>query len=123
MPESRRQWLMTVVGALSLLAVRPIFSRAQSQGRPEIKPIPYPNGRDPNVPPGIDEPSHPDLKAIAQDNQKKLRSDVSKLYEMVSELKEEVEKTAANSTFSVSVLKKAEQIEKLAKQIKNLAKS
>lgn len=122
MPGSRRHWLMTVVGALGLLAVRPLFSRAQGQSRPSPKPIPYPNGLDPNVAPGIDEPSHLDLKAIEQANQKKLRSDVSKLYEMVSELKDQLEKTDANSTLSVSVVKKTQQIEKLAKQIKDLAK-
>jgi hypothetical protein len=38
-----------------------------------------------------------------------------RLFETVSELNEQVEKTDANSTLSVSVVKKAQQIEKLAK--------
>ncbi len=41
---------------------------------------------------------------------------------MVSELKDQIEKTDSSSTLSVSVVKKAQQIEKLAKQIKDLAK-
>ncbi len=45
-----------------------------------------------------------------------------KLYEMVSELKEQVDKTDATATLSISIVKKAQQIEKLAKQIKDLAK-
>jgi len=71
---------------------------------------------------GMDEPSRPDPKAIGRANQKEIRTDVAKLYEMVSELKEQIEKTDATSTLSLSVVKKAQQIEKLAKQIKELAK-
>jgi hypothetical protein len=41
---------------------------------------------------------------------------------MVTELKDQVDKTDATSTLSLSVVKKAQQIEKLAKQIKDLAK-
>jgi hypothetical protein len=36
---------------------------------------------------------------------------------------EQIEKTDANSTLSVSVIKKAQQIEKLAKQIKDRAQN
>ena len=123
MLEPRRHWLTTAFGALSLLAAKPLFSGEMGQSRSVPKAQPYPNGRDPNAVPGNDEPSRLDPKAIEQANRKKLREDINKLYEMVSELKEEVEKTDANSTFSVSVMKKAQQIEKLAKQIKDLARS
>ena len=71
---------------------------------------------------GNDEPSRPDPKAIARANQVTIRTDITKLYEMVSELKEQVDKTDATATLSISIVKKAQQIEKLAKQIKNLAK-
>jgi hypothetical protein len=42
---------------------------------------------------------------------------------MVSELKEQVDKMDSNATLSVSVVKKAQQIQKLAKQIQGLARS
>ncbi len=71
---------------------------------------------------GNDEPSRPDPKAIARANQVTIRTDITKLYEMVSELKEQVDKTDATTTLSISIVKKAQQIEKLAKQIKDLAK-
>ncbi len=71
---------------------------------------------------GNDEPSRPDPKAIARANQVTIRTDITKLYEMVSELKEQVDKTDATATLSISIVKKAQQIEKLAKQIKDLAK-
>jgi len=41
---------------------------------------------------------------------------------MVSELEEQIDRTDSTSTLSMAVVKKAQQIEKLAKQIKDLAK-
>jgi hypothetical protein len=70
----------------------------------------------------LDPPSRVNPKAIEMENQKELRAGVAKLYDMVVELRDQVEKTDANSTLSIPVMKKAQQIEKLAKQIKNLAK-
>ena len=78
----------------------------------------------PNFPSGLDGPqaTGPDKKAIDRQNQKEIKADVTKLYEMVSELKEQIDRTDSTSTLSMSVVKKAQQIEKLAKQIKDLAK-
>lgn len=122
MTESRRRWLSAFVAALGALAAKPLFSAPGEQNRTQPKTRPYPNGRNPSTDHGIDEPSPQDPRAILEANQKKLRSDVSKLYEMASELKEQVEHTDANSMLSVSLVKKAQQIENLAKQIKNMAK-
>lgn len=124
MPESRRHLLTILFSAATVLTIEPLLGGAQapppgSGGAPKAKV--YPNGQDPNAT-GIEEPSRPDPKAIERANQQKIRTDVVKLYEMVSDLKEQIEKTDATSTLSVSILKKAQQIEKLAKQIKDLAK-
>jgi hypothetical protein len=121
MPNPRRRILMAFAGAAGLLAVRPLFSTLLAQTRPSPQPRPYPNGRDPSNP-GLDEQSSLGPLAIQRANQMEIRKDVSKLYEMVSELKEQVDKTDASATLSLSLVKKAEQIEKLAKQIKQLAK-
>jgi hypothetical protein len=123
MPESRRHMLTALFGAAGVLAVEPLLAGLQapsSGASPKAKV--YPNGRDPNQAQGLDEPSRPDPKAIERANQIELRTDVTKLYEMVAELKDQLEKTDPNSTYSLSILKKAQQIEKLAKQIKSLAK-
>ena len=125
MPESRRRLLTAMFGAAGVFAVQPLLFGLQapapgSGASPKAKV--YPNGRDPNVTTGIEEPSRPDPKAIERANQIEIRTDVAKLYEMVSELKEQIEKTDATATLSISVVKKAQQIEKLAKQIKELAK-
>lgn len=59
---------------------------------------------------------------INEQNERELRANVQRLYMMISELKDEVNKTNANTVLSVSLLKRAQEIEKLAKQIKNQAK-
>jgi len=51
-----------------------------------------------------------------------LREDIVRLYGMASDLKEQIQRTDSNAMLSVSLVKKAQQIEKLAKQIKDLAK-
>jgi len=126
MPESRRRLLTALFGAAGVFAVEPLLTVLQapppgSGGSPRAKV--YPNGRDPNnTMQGIEDPSRLDPKAIARANQMEIKTAIAKLYEMVSELKEQVDKTDATATLSVSVVKKAQQIEKLAKQIKDLAK-
>jgi hypothetical protein len=125
MPESRRRLLTALFGAAGVLAVEPLLAGLQapapgSGASPKAKV--YPNGRDPNLGPEQEAPRTLDPKAIELANKQELKKDVAKLFEMASELKDQIDKTDATSTLSVSVVKKAQQIEKLAKQIKNLAK-
>jgi hypothetical protein len=125
MLDSRRNLLTALFGAVSVLAVEPLLAGLQGPatgagGSPRAKV--YPNGRDPNAAPERDAPSTLDAKAIELANKEELKKDVAKLYQLASELKEQIEKTDASSVLSLSVVKEAQQIEKLAKQIKNLAK-
>lgn len=119
---------MTFFGAAGVLALRPALALCQGAPgvRPTPQPRPSPNAPDAHVPYGLkDGPqatTGPDQRALDRAKQQELRSDVSKLYEMVAELKDQVEKSDANSTLSLTVVKKAQQIEKLAKQIKEVAK-
>ena len=125
MPESRRRLLTAMFGAAGVFAVRPLLSGLQGPatgagGTPRAKV--YPNGRDPNLGPDTDQPSKLDPKAIERANQEEFKKDVVRLYELVSELKAQVDKTDATSVFSLAVLKQAQEIEKLAKKVKGLAK-
>jgi len=122
MTESRRHLLRGLLGAAGALAAQPLLAELQATGSgvsPKAKV--YPNGRDPNQDRGLEAPSRPDPKAVERANQIELRTDVSKLYEMVSDLKNQLEKADPTATFSLSVVKESQQIEKLAKQIKRLA--
>jgi hypothetical protein len=61
-------------------------------------------------------------KAVLEQHQKDIKKDIEKLYDLATQLKTEVEKTDATSVLSIGMVKKAEEIEKLARQIKDRAK-
>jgi len=56
------------------------------------------------------------------ENQLQLRLDVQRLYALSTELKDEVDRSDPNALVSVSLLKRTQDIEKLAKQIRERAK-
>lgn len=62
-----------------------------------------------------------DSKAILESNQKDIKKSIERLFQLASELKDEVEKTDSVKVLSVAMLKKAEEIEKLAKGIRSHA--
>lgn len=125
MPDSRRRLLVTMFGTAGAFAVQPLLRGLQaippSSGTSPRARV-YPNGRDPNLGAPTEEPSKVDPKVIKRANQEEFKSDVVKLYVLVSELRAEVEKMDASSVYSLSVLKQAQEIEKLAKKVKGLAK-
>jgi hypothetical protein len=100
----------------------------QTQDNPNPNPVPG-NRRRPTDP---DDPSNGSNsagfppaatnKAMLEERQKNIKKNVEKLYELAAQLKTEVEKTDSTTTLSLAMLKKAEEIEKLAKQIKDQAK-
>lgn len=55
-------------------------------------------------------------------NQVELRLDVQRLYALSTELKDEVDRANPDATLSMTVLKRAQDIERLAKQIRDRAK-
>jgi hypothetical protein len=61
-------------------------------------------------------------KAVLEERQKSIKKDVEKLYDLAAQLKTEVEKTDSTTILSLAMLKKAEEIEKLARQIKDHAR-
>jgi len=71
-----------------------------------------------------DEPNAPkiDPKLILAENQKEIKKSVEKLYDLASELKAEVEKTDSVHVLSIAMLRKTDEIEKLAKEIRSRAK-
>jgi len=61
-------------------------------------------------------------KKILENNEKDMKKKVEQLYELARELKDEVEKTDSTKVLSLNLMKKAEEIEKLAHDIKNRSK-
>jgi hypothetical protein len=61
-------------------------------------------------------------KKILEDNDKDMKKKVDRLYQLASELKSEVNTTDSSKVLSLNLMKKAEEIEKLAREIKNRSK-
>jgi hypothetical protein len=79
--------------------------------------------------PGVSGDSNPENpatlprdKRLLDENQKEIKKKVQKLYDLASELKAQVEKTDSSKVLSLDQVRKAEEIEKLAREIKNLSK-
>jgi hypothetical protein len=107
----------TLAAPLALVAVR-AFAQNPSPKLPAGNTPVY-DGR--NDPFGTSA-AKPDPKEILKQNKDQIHDDVEKLYVLATELKDEVEKTDSVNVLSLAMVGKAEQVEKLAKQIKNLAR-
>jgi hypothetical protein len=122
MPQSRRHLLTLFAGAAGVIAAQPLLLHAQSR---TPQPIPSPNAPNQNFPPGLNGPDNKpgsDNKTIDPQTQQEIKRDIQKLYELASTLKDQAAKMDLNSTLPFSVVKEAQEIEKLAKKIKQLSK-
>jgi hypothetical protein len=64
-------------------------------------------------------PPRSDPKVQLKEDQKALRHDVDRLLQLVKDLKDESDKTPETNVLSLTLVKKAEDIEKLARQIRD----
>jgi len=102
-----------------------LFFAAQRPVQSTPQPVASPNAPNPIYPQGMNGPGakEPDAKTLDKQNQAEVKAEVDKLYALVFELRETMKQTDSNSTLSLTVVKKAQQIEKLAKEIKDRAKN
>ena len=122
MRESRRNFFASAAFVSAGLAFPGRILVAQNPPTPPPKPQP---GYTPNP---AEIHSNPAEAAAARrarllENEKEFREGVERLYQVTSELRDEVQKTPTTEVFSLHILKKAEEIEKLAKRLKSQAKS
>ena len=118
MRETRREFAMALAAAAGCLVVPHGMVLAQ---KPARKPTPPP----PSDVVVEDAPLTDETamkRAVMQQNAKEYREGVSRLFELASNLKEEVEKTRGAEVLSISVYRKTEEIEKLAKRLKSKVK-
>jgi len=108
--------------AATLAGTRALLVSAQSQRHQIPSQIPQ-NPQIPGVGSTGEEdyplPPRSDPKVMLKEDQKTLRKGVDRLLQMAKELKEETDKTPETDVLSLSLVKKAEEIEKLAHQIKD----
>jgi len=117
MQESRRSLLRAIVSTAAAFSMVASVGRGQDPFPKPPSPM-RPNDDDLNRNPNAKSPT----KVLLEENQKDIKKNIEKLYELASQLKEQVEKTDATTVLSLAMVKKAEEIEKLARQIKERAK-
>ncbi len=128
MLQSRRN-VLTVFGVLAGISAAgqfvPVFAE-QHPTPPPPQPKPSPNApQNQNAPMGLDGPQLTPQQRQGDINRQlsaALRAEVDKLCEMANELKQDMLRANPSETLSVAFVKKAQAIEKLAKQIKDQAK-
>ncbi len=112
--ESRRKFLATTIAVGVPAGILALVPSAQVRGqRPQITQ--QQKEDDSNA-------SKIDPKLILEANQKEIKKSVERLYDLASELKAEVEKTDSVHVLSIVMLRKTDEIEKLAKEIRSRAK-
>jgi hypothetical protein len=118
MSDTRRRFLTALAGTGTLLLMRAdgLSGQAKPSGRP---PAPNPNQEPESSDPS---PAKSHTKAILEANEKDIKKNIEKLYQLASDLKAEVEKTDSSQILSLALVKKAEEIERLARDIKTRAK-
>jgi hypothetical protein len=125
----RRRWLFEILAVSTVLAIT-IFSEPSFSVRPQsadpASPVPR-LGSDPQSSlPSLQIPSRPRLthkqrQALLTMNYKKMRKQAAALASLANSLQKDVDQSNAN-VLSVAVIKKAKQIEKLAKRIQGTAR-
>src|SRR5271169_4991320 len=118
MLDTRRSFLTMLAGAGTLVIVRTesLGGQAKPTSRvPTSDPI-----RDSDTPGASSEKSP--TKILLEANEKDIKKNIEKLYQLATDLKTEVEKTNSSQVLSLARVKKAEEIEKLAHEIKTRAK-
>jgi len=113
---------LTLLPALLLLAIAGRPTYPQSSASTQVKPDPKATAgsQTSEPPPGADQSSQlSSAISPAAERQAEIEADTKKLYQLSAELRAEVARTYKES-LSLTVLKKAEDIERLAKSLKVL---
>ena len=120
MSNTRRRFLtlLAASGAVLTLRTEPLDGQAKpATGSRPTTPDPTPESDAPVV-----SPEKSPTKLLLEANEKDIKKNIEKLYQLASDLKAEVEKTDSSQVLSLAMVKKAEEIERLARDIKTRAK-
>ena len=118
MRTGRRCFLSGI--AATLAGPRALLAGGQSQRRDDSTHIPQiPDASNPNGADDVPLPPRADPRTHLKEDQKALRRDVDRLLQLAKDLKDESDKTPETDVLSLTLVKKVEDIEKLAHQIKD----
>ena len=106
--------------AVTLAGTRALLAGGQGQRHDNSSHIPQiPDASGSTGADDIPLPPRADPKVQLKEGQKELRRDVDHLLQLAKDLKDESDKTPETDVLSLSLVKKAEDIEKLARQIRD----
>ncbi|MGB2590035.1 MAG: hypothetical protein WBG02_03440 [Candidatus Acidiferrum sp.] len=118
--DSRRRFLTLLAGAGTVMAADGGSLVAQARPQGQSRPQPSDPTKD------VDETTPPlgksATKVMLEANEKDIKKNIERLYQLATDLKSEVEKTDSSQVLSLTLVKKADEIEKLAHDIKTRAK-
>ena len=107
-----------VIVTVLLYALEGRSASQQNQQQPRLPPTMQQPGAQPDTGPGLPPQFEKEMQRKANEQrQAELKRDTDKLLKLSTELKEYVDKTNAN-VLSMDVIKKAEEIERLAHSVK-----
>ena len=113
--DTRRAFLTGLVTTGASVGLLRSLHASQLPGAvPEKSPVQDAPRDNPNLP-------SPEKRAL-EANEKDIKKKVDQLYKLATELKAEVDKTDSSKVLSLALLKKTEEIERLAKDIRNRSK-
>jgi hypothetical protein len=116
MTNLRRQFLWCIGAAFTLGFCGSILPQS-----PKMPTPPEPAGTDPRLSTPTGHGSS--QRALLQPHEREFRESLAQLSERVDDSKAEVQRLQASGLFSVKIYKPSSEIEHLAKQLKNLARS
>jgi len=125
MDKQRRLFLRAFVpaallaGASATALTSALGLAQQGSNPPNHLPPTNPNPNVPAVPPPFRTPTHAELRK----NQQEITKEVDELFTLAQQLKRQADKSDASEELSVALIDKTEQIEKLAKRIRDLARA
>ena len=125
MDKQRRLFLRafasaTLLAGASVTALSSALGLTQQGSNPPVHvPPANPNSSVPAVPPPFRPPTHAELRK----NQQEITKEVDELFSLAQQLKRQADKSDASEELSVALIDKTEQIEKLAKKIRDLARA
>lgn len=124
--DPRRRMFLTfvpgvvIVGAGVMTMTSDVVRASQSAGQSQQQAtVPPPRPDHSMIPPVANAPTNAQLRQ----NQRDIRKDVDQLFSLAQDLKTAAEKNDAAVELSVNLIQKTEEIEKLAKKIRDLARS
>ena len=113
-------WLFLLLVSCGSAAAQSNPCEDPARQRPVYDPSrPRETNQMPDIPPDM---QHKQVKALNQERQASLKKDTDKLLQIATELKQQVDKTNENQ-LSLEVIRKTEEVEKLAKSIRDKMKS